>query len=157
MRRNPQITPTQPPPPPQYDPAALQTEVVAAVATALAQFSASGTSGSGTTVHSTQSDAPVCSRECSYKDFTNCKPRAFNGSGGIIGLSQWFEKTESIFKICSCPEGSKLKFAACTFSDRALTWWNSHVKSLTLIIANAMGWEAPKELIIKENFPQGKV
>ena len=96
-------------------------------------------------------------RECTYKDFTNCKPRTFNGIGGVIALSQWFEKTESIFEICSYTEGSKVKFVACTFSDRPLTWLNSHVKSLTLIVANAMGWEALKGLIIKEYWSRGEV
>ena len=112
-RCNPPITPTQQPPPlTQYNPTATQVVVAAVVSAALAQFSASGISGSGTTVHSTQGDALVHSRECSYKDFTNCKPRTFNGTGGIIALSQWFEKRESIFEICSCSEGSKVKFAA---------------------------------------------
>ena len=99
-RLNPPITPTQPPlPPPQLDPTALQVAVVAAVVTALAQFRASGTSGGRTVVHCTQGDVPVRSRECSYKEFTNSKLRAFNGIGGIISLSQWFEKKESIFEI----------------------------------------------------------
>ena len=30
---------------------------------------------------------------------------------------------------------SKVKFAACTFIDRALSWWNGHFSSLTLPIA----------------------
>ncbi|CAH1451264.1 unnamed protein product [Lactuca virosa] len=87
-RRNPPITQIHPPlPPPQYNPAAIQAAVAAAVTTTLAQFNTTGTRGSGTAVHSTQVDPPVHSRECSYKDFTNCKPRAFNDSGGIISLS----------------------------------------------------------------------
>ena len=90
-KRNPLITPTQPPPPPlpppQYKPAALQAVVSAAVVATLAQFSMSDNSRGGTTIHSTQGDALVCSRECSYKDFTNCKPIFFNGTGGIIALS----------------------------------------------------------------------
>ena len=45
----------------------------------------------------------------------------------------------------------------CTFFDRALTWWNGHVKSFTLVLANAMGWETLKDLIIGEYCPRGEV
>ena len=73
-----------------------------------------------------------------------------------MALSQWIEKTEAIFKICSCQEGSKLKFVACTFSERALTWWNGHVKSLTLVVANSMGWENLKQMLMQKYFRRGK-
>ena len=134
------IPPPQPPTP-QFDTAALNAVVAAVVVTTMAQYQSSGSVGGGTPVQSVQVEAPVRSRECSYKDFTNCKPLSFKGTGGVIALSQWFEKTEAVFEICSCPEESKVKFAACTFETKALTWWNSHVKSLSLIVANYMGWE----------------
>ena len=82
---------------------------------------------------------------------------SFKGTGGVIALSQWFEKTESVFKICSCPEESKVKFVAYTFETKALTWWNRHVKSLSLIVANAMGWETLKDLMIEEYCPRGEI
>ena len=50
-----------------------------------------------------------------------------------------------------------MKFAACTFSDRALTWWNSHVKSLTLSMANSIGCENLKELMREEYCPLGEI
>ena len=50
-----------------------------------------------------------------------------------------------------------MKFAACTFIDRALTWWNSQVKSLTLPVANTMGWESLKELMLVEYCPRGEM
>ena len=50
-----------------------------------------------------------------------------------------------------------MKFDTCTFSDRALTWWNGHVKSLTLIVANSMGWEKLKDLMLGEYCPRGEV
>ena len=123
-RRNPRRNPnneTPPPPPPQpptpqFDTTALNAAVAVAVATTMAQYHASGsTRGGGTPVNSIQFEAPVRSRECSYKDFTDFKPLSFKGTGGVIALSQWFEKTESVFEICSCPEESKVKFVACTF------------------------------------------
>lgn len=63
---------------------------------------------------------------------------------------RWFKKTNSVFEIYLCPKGSKVKFVACTFSHRALTWLNGHVKSLTLLVDNAMGWENLKEMMREE-------
>ena len=80
----------------------------------------------------------------------NCKPKSFNGNGGVIALMRWFEKTDSVFAICLFPEGSKVKFVTCTFSDKDLAWWNSHFKSLTLPIANYIGWENLKEMMLEE-------
>ena len=136
-KRNPNnetpIPPPQPPTP-QFDTTTLNAVVAAAVAIAMAQYHSSGSTGGGTPVQSIQVEAPVRSRECSYKDFTNCKPLSCNGTGGVIALSQRFKKTESDFEICSCSEESKVKFVACTFETKALKWWNGHVKSLTLIV-----------------------
>ncbi|GJT95270.1 putative reverse transcriptase domain-containing protein [Tanacetum coccineum] len=42
------------------------------------------------------------SRECTYKDFLNCKPHTFKSTEGVVVLSQWFEKMESIFHISNC-------------------------------------------------------
>ncbi|GJX33156.1 putative reverse transcriptase domain-containing protein [Tanacetum coccineum] len=41
-------------------------------------------------------------RECTYKDFLNCKPLYFKGTEGVVVLSQWFEKMESVFYISNC-------------------------------------------------------
>ena len=87
----------------------------------------------------------------------NAKPTSFDGTGGVISLSRWFEKIESIFEICAYAKSEKVKFAACTFSNKALTWWNSRVKSLTLPVANAMGWDAMKELLLAEYCPRGEM
>ncbi|GKC28932.1 hypothetical protein Tco_1036226, partial [Tanacetum coccineum] len=38
-------------------------------------------------------------RECTYKDFLNCKPLTFKSTEGVVVLSQWFEKMESVFHI----------------------------------------------------------
>ncbi|GKA39568.1 putative reverse transcriptase domain-containing protein [Tanacetum coccineum] len=40
--------------------------------------------------------------ECTYKDFLNCKPLTFKGTKGVVVLSQWFEKMESVFHINNC-------------------------------------------------------
>ncbi|GJU00465.1 hypothetical protein Tco_1110803 [Tanacetum coccineum] len=70
-------------------------------------------------------------RECTYKDFLNCKPLTFKGTEGVVVLSQWFKKMESVFHISNCAVENQVKFATCTFLGNALTWWNSHMKTIT--------------------------
>nr|GEW01144.1 RNA-directed DNA polymerase, eukaryota, reverse transcriptase zinc-binding domain protein [Tanacetum cinerariifolium] len=41
-------------------------------------------------------------RECIYKDYLNCWPLKFNGTEGVIGLTRWFERTESVSSISNC-------------------------------------------------------
>ncbi|GJS89203.1 hypothetical protein Tco_0771839 [Tanacetum coccineum] len=66
-------------------------------------------------------------RECSYSEFLKCKPLDFNGTEGVVGLTRWFEKMESVFSISNYTAASQVKFATCTLQDDALTWWNAHV------------------------------
>ncbi|GKD96095.1 hypothetical protein Tco_1379992 [Tanacetum coccineum] len=77
-------------------------------------------------------------RECTYKDFLNCKPLTFKGTKGVVVLSQWFEKIESVFHISNCVVENQVKFATCTFLRNALTWWTSHLKTVTQDVAYAM-------------------
>ncbi|GJT50063.1 hypothetical protein Tco_0976220 [Tanacetum coccineum] len=70
--------------------------------------------------------APV-SRECTFANFMKCSPITFRGNEGAVGLIRWIEKTEMVFTVSRCTEGNKVVFAAATFQDRALTWWNSQV------------------------------
>ncbi|GJR23022.1 putative reverse transcriptase domain-containing protein [Tanacetum coccineum] len=58
-------------------------------------------------------------RECSYSEFLKCKPLDFKGTEGVVGLTRWFEKMESVFSISNCPAASQVKFATCTLQDDA--------------------------------------
>nr|GEY50818.1 hypothetical protein [Tanacetum cinerariifolium] len=42
------------------------------------------------------------SRECSYTDFLKCQPMSFQGTKGVVGLTRWLEKMESVFQISNC-------------------------------------------------------
>nr|GEZ66203.1 hypothetical protein [Tanacetum cinerariifolium] len=70
----------------------------------------------------------LVARECTYTDFFKCQPLNFNGTEGVVGLTRWFEKMESIFHISNCIVACQIKFATCTLQGNALTWGNSHVK-----------------------------
>nr|GFB23976.1 hypothetical protein [Tanacetum cinerariifolium] len=69
-------------------------------------------------------------RECTYTDFLKCQPLHFNGTEGIASLSQWLERMKSVFHINNCAVENQVKFATCTLHSVALTWWNTHVKTV---------------------------
>ncbi|GJZ68443.1 hypothetical protein Tco_0631683, partial [Tanacetum coccineum] len=76
------------------------------------------------------------------------------GTEGVVGLTRWFEKMESVFSISNCPATSQVKFATCTLQDDALTWWNAHVKTTTTEAAHAMPWEALKKMMTDKYCPR---
>ncbi|GJX51058.1 hypothetical protein Tco_0277903 [Tanacetum coccineum] len=41
-------------------------------------------------------------RPCFYADFMKCQPLNFKGAEGVVGLTRWIEKMESIFNISGC-------------------------------------------------------
>ncbi|GJX68560.1 putative reverse transcriptase domain-containing protein [Tanacetum coccineum] len=69
-------------------------------------------------------------RECTYQDFMKCQPLNFKGMEGVVGLIRWFEKMETTFYISNCPEKSQVKYATCILLNSALTWWNSHKRTI---------------------------
>ena len=84
--------------PPEINSVTFQETVSAVVSAALAQIrSGNNSEGNGQGTESTNqgtNDGPT--RICTYKDFTNAKPRTFNGMGGVITLKRWIEKLESV-------------------------------------------------------------
>ncbi|GKE22779.1 putative reverse transcriptase domain-containing protein [Tanacetum coccineum] len=87
---------------------------------------------------------------CSYNTFLNCKPQLFKGTEGVVGLSRWFEKMEQVFEISKCAEEDKVRFVACTFEGRALTWWNGNVHTFGLTNANQIPWSNVKTMMTTE-------
>ncbi|GKF79324.1 hypothetical protein Tco_0234892, partial [Tanacetum coccineum] len=67
------------------------------------------------------------------------------GTEGVVGLTQWFEKMESVYSISNCTVACQVKFSTCTLQGNALTWWNSHVKTITPEAAHAMPWRTTKK------------
>ncbi|KAJ0724782.1 putative retrotransposon gag domain-containing protein [Helianthus annuus] len=74
----------------------------------------------------------------------------FSGTEGAVGLLHWFEKLESVFEMCECPEACRVKFATGTLEGAALTWWKAQVQMLGLAAANATPWNDFKDLIKEE-------
>nr|GFA38875.1 reverse transcriptase domain-containing protein [Tanacetum cinerariifolium]GFA39495.1 reverse transcriptase domain-containing protein [Tanacetum cinerariifolium] len=77
------------------------------------------------------------------------------GTEGVVGLSRWVEKMESVFHISGCAIENQVKFTTCTMLDVALTWWNGHVRTLGHDDAYAMTWETFKKRLTDKYCPKG--
>nr|GEV94599.1 putative reverse transcriptase domain-containing protein [Tanacetum cinerariifolium] len=53
-------------------------------------------------------------RECTYPDFMKCKPLNFKGTEGVVELTQWFKKMETVSRISNCSVENQIKFSTCT-------------------------------------------
>ncbi|GJV96618.1 putative reverse transcriptase domain-containing protein [Tanacetum coccineum] len=82
----------------------------------------------------------MLARECTYQDFLEYQPLSFNGTEGVVGLTRWFKKMETVFHISNCPKRYQVKYASCTLLNSALTWWNSHKRTIGIEAAYAMSW-----------------
>ncbi|GJZ04338.1 putative reverse transcriptase domain-containing protein [Tanacetum coccineum] len=139
--------------------AQLQALIDQGVAAALAERDASrsrdgdNSHGSGT---GGRRQVPT-QRECTYTDFLKCQPINFKGTEGVVGLTQWAEKMESVFLISNCAITNQVKFASCTLQGSALTWWNSHVRAVGQDVAYTMPWTALKRMITDKYCPRGEI
>nr|GEU36453.1 putative reverse transcriptase domain-containing protein [Tanacetum cinerariifolium] len=96
-------------------------------------------------------------RVCSYTNVMKCQPLNFKGTEGIVGLSQWLKKMESVFHISGCAIDNQVKFATCTLLGAALTWWNRYVRTLGHDAAYAMTWGTLKKKLMDKYYPKGEI
>ncbi|GKC89534.1 reverse transcriptase domain-containing protein [Tanacetum coccineum] len=94
---------------------------------------------------------------CTYPDIMICKPLYFKGIEGVFELTQWFERMETVFRISNCTMENQIKFATCTLLGSALTWWNSHVRTVGHDVAYAMTWTNLKKMMTDKYCPWGKI
>ncbi|GJX54479.1 putative reverse transcriptase domain-containing protein [Tanacetum coccineum] len=116
-------------------------------------------SGGGDGSHSSHANNPRnmhTARPCYYADFMKCHPLNFKGTEGVVGLTRWIEKMESVFNISGCAVENQVKFATCTLMDAALTWWNSLIRSLGPDAYN-MTWVVLKKKMTDKYCPLGEV
>ncbi|GJQ94869.1 putative reverse transcriptase domain-containing protein [Tanacetum coccineum] len=90
--------------------------VAAAMAEAEASRARNGYNSNGSGLRPAQA-----ARECSYSEFLKCKPLDFKGIEGVVGLTRWFEKMESVFSISNCPAASQVKFTTYTLKMMLFT------------------------------------
>nr|GFD19890.1 hypothetical protein [Tanacetum cinerariifolium] len=96
-------------------------------------------------------------RECTYQDFMKCQPLYFKGTEGVVELTQWFERMETVFRISNCLAKNQVKFATCTLLAGALTWWNSHVRIVGNDAAYVMTWIELKKKMEDKYFPRNEM
>ncbi|GJY15672.1 putative reverse transcriptase domain-containing protein [Tanacetum coccineum] len=94
---------------------------------------------------------------CTYPDFIKCKPLYFKGTEGVIELTRWFERIETVFRISNCTMENQIKFATCTLLGSAITWWNSHVRTVGHDVAYAMTWTNLKKKMTGKYCPRGEI
>ncbi|GKB90929.1 reverse transcriptase domain-containing protein [Tanacetum coccineum] len=70
---------------------------------------------------------------------------------------QWFEKMESVFHISNYTVACQIKFATCTLQGNALTWWNSHVRTVGHDVAYAMTWKTLMKMMTGKYCPRGEI
>ncbi|GJY19040.1 reverse transcriptase domain-containing protein [Tanacetum coccineum] len=75
-------------------------------------------------------------RECTYQDFI---------------------KMETIFRISNCSVENQIKFSTCTLLAGALTWWNSHVITVSHDIAYAMTWADLRKKMTDKHCPRNEM
>ncbi|GKA13077.1 reverse transcriptase domain-containing protein, partial [Tanacetum coccineum] len=79
------------------------------------------------------------------------------GTEGVVGLMQWFEKMETVFHISNCTVTCQVKFATCTLQGIDLTWWKSHIKTVTPEVAYAMTWKTLKKMMTDKYCLKGEI
>ncbi|GJV02595.1 putative reverse transcriptase domain-containing protein [Tanacetum coccineum] len=137
--------------------AQIQAMINEVVTAALAAHDATR-NGDDSHISGTGARRPVqVARECTYPDFLKCQPLNFKGTEGVVGLTQWFKKMESVYSISNCTVECQVKFATCTLKGNTLTWWNSHVKTTTPKAAHAMPWRTLKKMMTDKYCPRGEI
>ncbi|GJS10520.1 putative reverse transcriptase domain-containing protein [Tanacetum coccineum] len=110
------------------------------------EYEVTRNSGNGDNSHDSGSgrrtECTTC--ECTSIDFLKCQP--FN-----------FKKMEFVFHISNCNVTCQIKFATCTLFGSALTWWNSHVKTVGHDAAYGMTWKTLRKMMTDKYCPRGEI
>ncbi|GJU43770.1 putative reverse transcriptase domain-containing protein [Tanacetum coccineum] len=109
--------------------AAIKALIAQGVADALVEYKEHRSSGNGDDSHGSRSCRRIerAAGECTYSDFLKCQPLNFKGTGGV--------------------------FATCTLLGNALTWWNSHIKTIGHDAAYGMPWKTLKKMMTDKSVP----
>ncbi|GKA66596.1 putative reverse transcriptase domain-containing protein [Tanacetum coccineum] len=68
---------------------------------------------------------------CSYKEFLTCNLKEYDGKGGVVVLTRWIEKMESVHDMSGCSINQKVKYTTCSFVGKALIRRNSQICTLS--------------------------
>nr|GEU37554.1 reverse transcriptase domain-containing protein [Tanacetum cinerariifolium] len=87
-----------------------------------------------------------------YKEFLACNPKEYDGKGGAVVLTIWIEKMKFVQDMSGrCDQ--KVKYTAGLFVGKALTWWNSQIRTISQEVIVSMSWNKFKFMMIEEFCP----
>ncbi|GKD46517.1 hypothetical protein Tco_1271162 [Tanacetum coccineum] len=112
---------------------AIKGLIAQGVANALAEYEATRNSRNEDDNHDsgTSRRTERATRECTYSDFLKCQPLNFKGIEGV--------------------------FATCILLGNALTWWNSHVKTVGHDDAYGMTWKTLRKMMTDKYCPRSEI
>nr|GEV45999.1 hypothetical protein [Tanacetum cinerariifolium] len=90
---------------------------------------------------------------CSYKEFLACNPKEYDGNGGAVVLTHWIKKMKFVHDMSGCSIDQKVKYTTGSFVGKALTWWNSQIRTLSWEVVVGMSWNDFKFMMIQEFSP----
>ncbi|GJS79912.1 putative reverse transcriptase domain-containing protein [Tanacetum coccineum] len=94
---------------------------------------------------------------CSYKEFLACNPKEYDGKGGVVVLTRWIKKMENVQDMSGCSIDQKVKYTAGSFVGKALTWWNSQIRTLSREVAVGMSRNNFKFMMIQKFYPSNEM
>ncbi|GJX60656.1 putative reverse transcriptase domain-containing protein [Tanacetum coccineum] len=74
------------------------------------------------------------------------------GVGGCLEIERWRLDSHQ-----HCPEKYQVKYATCTLLDSALTWWNSHKRTIGTDAAYALSWRELMKLMTEVYCPRNEI
>ncbi|GKB04378.1 hypothetical protein Tco_0832521 [Tanacetum coccineum] len=104
----------------------------------------------------TQQLQNILPQACQLQSTNLVNPKEYDGKGGAIVLTRWIEKMENVIDNSGCAENQKVRYAASSLVNKALTWWNTQVQARGREAAMAMTWNDFKALMVKEFCPRMK-
>ncbi|GKB91276.1 hypothetical protein Tco_0963548, partial [Tanacetum coccineum] len=84
---------------------------------------------------------------------TACGPMEYDGKGGAIALTHWIKKIENVLDNSGYSENQKVKYAASSFVNKALPWWNTQIQARGREAEIGMTWNDFKALLVEEFCP----
>ncbi|GKE55528.1 hypothetical protein Tco_1494713 [Tanacetum coccineum] len=74
----------------------------------------------------------------------------YDGKGGAVALTRWIEKMKSVIENSKYAKNQKVKYAASSFINKALTWWNTQFHARGREVAIGMSWVDFKALLVEK-------
>ncbi|KAD4385817.1 hypothetical protein E3N88_25986 [Mikania micrantha] len=89
--------------------------------------------------------------------FKGCNPPSFDGRKDAVATCHWISAMEAVISISECRIDQAVKFAAHSFVEEALHWWNTIKQTMSAADMEKMTWEDLKELVTIQFCPKNEM